>query len=223
MFTDADLCAHREERNRMVEKQIVARNIRDPKVIAAMRKVPRHLFVAANQQQDAYLDHPVAIACDQTVSQPYMVAVMTEMLALTPTTRVLEIGTGSGYQTAILAEIAAQVYSVERHAPLADSAQQRLEALGYDNITVIIGDGTLGHPEAAPYNAVLITAGAPEIPDALQQQLASGGRLVAPVGGPDVQRLVTIVRKEDGAFHRCPGISCRFVPLIGEQGWEQHP
>jgi protein-L-isoaspartate(D-aspartate) O-methyltransferase len=221
MFLDMDKSAEQDARDRMVDNQIVARGIHDPAVIAAMRKIPRHLFLSTERQAEAYLDHPAPIDCNQTISQPYMVAVMTEMLALKPEARVLEIGTGSGYQTAVLAEIAGQVISMERHTLLADSARQRLEALGYSNITVIVRDGTLGYPEAAPYDAILITAGAPDIPKVLQQQLSPGGRLVAPVGRTDVQQLITITREDNDTFTRQPGISCRFVPLIGEHGWQE--
>lgn len=186
-----------------------------------MRKVPRHLFLAEELRVEAYQDCPLPINCSQTISQPYMVAVMTEMLMLKPGACVLEIGTGSGYQTAILAEIAGQVITLERHVALADNARQRLESLGYKNITVIVGDGTLGFPEAAPYDAILITAGAPDIPEGLQRQLAPGGRLIAPVGRTDVQRLITITREGNESFTSQPGISCRFVPLIGEYGWRE--
>ena len=221
MYSAADTKEEQQTRDRMVKKQIVARGVQDRAVIDAMRKVPRHLFLPATRQADAYLDHPAPIDCNQTISQPYMVAVMTEMMALKPAARVLEIGTGSGYQTAVLAEIAAQVVSIERHAPLADSARQRLQALGYDNITVVVGDGTLGYPEAAPYDAILVTAGAPDIPEALQTQLAPGGRLVAPVGRTDVQQIITVTREDNDTFTRQPGLACRFVPLIGEHGWRE--
>jgi protein-L-isoaspartate(D-aspartate) O-methyltransferase len=221
MYPKRDIQAQQEARDRMVESQIVARGVRDQAVLAAMRRVPRHLFLSAERQADAYLDHPAPIDCSQTISQPYMVAVMTEMLMLKPGAHVLEIGTGSGYQTAVLAEIARRVVSVERHALLADTARQRLEALGYDNITMIVGDGTLGYPEEAPYDAILVTAGAPDIPEVLQQQLATGGRLVAPVGRTDVQQLITITREDDNTFTRQPALSCRFVPLIGEHGWRE--
>ena len=184
-----------------------------------MRKVPRHLFLSAERQADAYLDHPAPIDCRQTLSQPYMVAVMTEMLMLKPWAHVLEIGTGSGYQTAVLAAIAGRVVSMERHTLLADTARQRLQALEYDNITVVVGDGTLGYPEEAPYDAILVTAGAPDIPEVLQQQLVPGGRLVAPVGRTDVQQLITVIREDNDTFTRQPGLSCRFVPLIGAHGW----
>lgn len=219
MFSETDKNAEQAARDRMVEKQLVARGIQDEVVLAVMREIPRHLFLSANRQADAYLDHPAPIDCNQTISQPYMVAIMTAMLVLQPEMRVLEIGTGSGYQTAVLAAIAGEVVSVERHALLADSARQRLEALGYNNITVVVGDGTLGYPEKAPYDAILVTAGAPDIPEVLQQQLAPGGRLVAPVGRTDVQQLVTITREDQETFSSKPGLSCRFVPLIGEYGW----
>lgn len=221
MYSETEISAQQQERNQMVDQQIIPRGIHDPAVIAAMRKVPRHLFLPDSIQQEAYLDHPVALGCNQTISQPYMVAIMTEMLMVMPTSRVLEIGTGSGYQTAILAEIAGQVISMERHAPLADTARKRLHALGYNRVMVVTSDGTHGYPDAAPYDAILITAGAPEVPEGLQQQLVPNGILVAPVGARDVQQLATIIRKSDDTFTRNPGISCRFVPLIGEYGWQE--
>lgn len=221
MYSQTDIQAQQEARDQMVESQIVARGVENPAVLAAMRKIPRHLFLPGARQADAYLDHPAPIDCNQTISQPYMVAIMTEMLMLQPGMRVLEIGTGSGYQTAVLAEIAGQVVSVERHVLLADTARQRLEALGYDNITMIVGDGTLGYPEGAPYDAILVTAGAPDIPEVLQQQLRVGGRLVAPVGRTDIQQLITIIREDNNTYSNKSGLSCRFVPLIGEHGWRE--
>jgi len=182
------------ERRRMVERQIAARDVHDPRVLDAMRRVPRHRFVPPERRDQAYADHPVLIGCDQTVSQPYIVAIMTELLALTPTDRVLEIGTGSGYQTAILAELAEDVVTVERHEALADSAQQRLDELGYDNVSVIAGDGTLGCPDRAPFDAILVTAAAPRVPTASCDQLTVGGRLVCPTGSRDLQTLRTLVR-----------------------------
>ena len=222
MFSEKDKSAEQQARDKMIEKQLVVRGIQDQVVLESMRKVPRHLFLPANRQVEAYLDHPAPIDCNQTISQPYIVALMTEMLKLQTGMRVLEIGTGSGYQTAILAEIAGQVVSVERHALLADSARKRLEALGYDNITVVVGDGTLGYAEEAPYDAILVTAGAPDIHEVLQEQLVIGGRLVAPVGRTDIQQLVTIIREDDNKFSNQPGISCRFVPLIGKHGWRDN-
>lgn len=221
MFSEMDKSMEQDARDKMVDSQIVARGVHDPAVLAAMSKVPRHLFLAEELWVEAYQDCPLPISCSQTISQPYIVAVMTEMLMLNPGACVLEIGTGSGYQTAILAEIAGQVITLERHAPLADNARQRLESLGYNNITVIVGDGTLGFPEAAPYDAILITAGAPDIPEGLQRQLAPGGRLIAPVGRTDVQRLIMITREDNDKFTCQLGISCRFVPLIGEYGWRE--
>jgi len=206
------------ERNRMVDAQIVARGVCHPGVLAALRKVPRHLFIPCDCQAQAYEDHPVRIACGQTVSQPYMVAIMTELLELAPTDRVLEIGTGSGYQTAILAQLAAEVVSIERHAPLADIARQRLMELEYSNVTILCGDGSLGYYERAPYNAILVTAGSPAIPAPLKEQLGENGRLLCPAGGRDFQRLIKVIRKAN-TYIESESISCIFVPLIGEEGW----
>lgn len=217
-FSVRDIHAWAPERERMVETQIRARGIKDARVIEAMRTTPRHLFVSAGMQTHAYDDHPVGIACGQTVSQPYMVAAMTELLALDSAARALEIGTGAGYQTAILAVLAREVVSVERHAPLADAARQRIEALGHQNVVIEVGDGTLGCPERAPYDAILVTAAAPKVPDALKSQLADGGRLVVPVGDRDLQYLTVVVRTGEH-YETVQGMSCRFVPLIGAQGW----
>jgi len=206
------------ERNRMVDAQIATRGVMDQRVLAAMRKVPRHVFVPPELVSYAYEDHPVQIGHGQTISQPYMVGLMTELLQLRPGDRVLEVGTGSAYQAAILAELAAEVVSVERNADLAERARQRLAQLGYPHVTVLTGDGTLGHPERAPYDAILVTAGGPTAPPSLKNQLAVGGRLVCPVGPRDVQTLVTVVRTEEG-FEEHGGISCVFVPLVGAEGW----
>lgn len=206
------------ERDRMVDTQIAARGVTHPQVLDALRKVPRHLFVPHDSQAQAYEDHPVRIACGQTISQPYMVAIMTELLGLAPTDRVLEIGTGSGYQTAILALLAAEVISIERHAELVNTAQRRLDELHYSNVTILCGDGSLGYYERAPYNAILVTAGSPAIPAPLKEQLADNGRLLCPAGGRDFQRLINVTRKGN-AFLECESISCIFVPLIGEEGW----
>lgn len=214
-----DSAAFSRERNRMVDDQIAARGMGDARVLAAMRRVPRHLFIPAELRGYAYDDHPVQIGCGQTISQPYMVAAMTGLLRLKPGDRVLEVGTGSGYQAAILAEMAATVISIERHAQLAERARERLEQLGYANITVLVGDGTVGCPEEAPFDAILVTAGGPVTPAALKQQLAVGGRLVCPVGPRDMQQLVTVVRTEEGLDEEI-GMSCVFVPLVGEEGWE---
>lgn len=207
-------------REQMVETQIAKRGVRSRRVLEAMRAVPRHLFVPPEQERSAYDDHPLQIGFGQTISQPYMVAAMTELLDLRPEDRVLEIGTGSGYQTAILAMLAREVISIERHPVLSEQAADRLAGLGYDNAVVHCGDGTLGWPEAAPYDAILVTAGSPTVPRALKEQLTVGGRLVCPTGSRDVQRLIRIVRTETG-FTEAHGISCIFVPLIGEQGWPE--
>jgi protein-L-isoaspartate(D-aspartate) O-methyltransferase len=205
-------------RRRMVEEQIVPRGIRSPWVIDAMGRVPRHEFIPGATSWDAYGDHPLSIGFGQTISQPYMVAVMTEAMDLMGTENVLEIGTGSGYQTALLAEGAAQVYTVERVAKLVDIARETLNRLGYGNIEYKAGDGTLGWPEHAPYNAIIVTAGGPRLPDALKDQLAEGGRLVMPVGGRDIQELLVYTRKgSEGSIRRMGG--CQFVKLIGVDGW----
>ncbi len=207
-------------REQMVETQIARRGVRAPEVLGAMRTVPRHLFVPAEYERAAYEDHPLQIGFGQTISQPYMVAAMTELLELRPEDRVLEVGAGSGYQAAVLATLAREVISIERHPGLAERAADRLAGLGYDNAVVYCGDGSLGWPDEAPYDAILVTAGSPCIPHALKNQLAPGGRLVCPTGSRDVQRLINIVRTETG-FTETYGISCIFVPLIGEQGWPE--
>lgn len=207
-------------REEMVDRQIAARGIRDPRVLEAMRAVPRHCFLPLDLLGEAYADHPVRIGCGQTISQPYMVAIMTELLDLAPEDRVLEIGTGSGYQTAILARLAREVISIERHGALAEQAQCRLADMGYKNITVLVGDGSAGWPEDAPYDAILVTAGSPSLPASLKAQLADGGRLVCPIGGHDLQQLLKVVRRGD-AYEEMKSISCIFVPLIGREGWPE--
>lgn len=204
----------------MVERQLRGRSIRDERVLAAMMRIPRHRFLPDTLQKWAYSDRAVSIGERQTISQPYMVALMTELLQLRPTDRVLEIGTGSGYQTALLAGLAAEVVTIERHVVLADRARGLLQQLDYTRVTVIVGDGTQGCPEYAPYDAILVTAGGPQVPPKLEAQLAIGGRLVCPVGPREVQELIREVRTPDG-IQRETGIQCSFVPLIGEEGWEQ--
>jgi protein-L-isoaspartate(D-aspartate) O-methyltransferase len=205
-------------RDRMVREQIAGRGITDAAVLDVLRQVPRHRFVSEALANEAYADHPLAIGEDQTISQPYMVALMTALLALRPTDRVLEIGTGSGYQTAVLAALAHSILSIERHPPLAASAAQRLQSLGYDNITIRCADGTFGAEDAAPFDAILVTAGGPEVPPLLQQQLAEGGRLVCPIGDRTLQTLVRITR-HGNRFETTRTIQCTFVPLVGEYGW----
>ena len=217
-FTHEEINAFPEERLRMVENQLVRRDIVDARVLDAMRRVPRHLFIPRVGWEEAYHDHPIAIGCGQTISQPFMVAAMTELLRVTPRSRVLEIGTGSGYQTAILASLAGEVISMERHEALASQARATLKDLGYENVEVICGDGSLGWPERAPYDAILVTAGAPRMPEALPGQLGEGGRLVAPVGDTDIQYLYTVILR-GGQYISDRGMSCRFVPLVGAQGW----
>jgi protein-L-isoaspartate(D-aspartate) O-methyltransferase len=207
---------HRSERDRMVDTQLAARGIADERVLAAMRKVPRHEFV--DESDLAYGDHPLPIGHGVTISQPYIVAFMTEALALQPTDRVLEVGTGSGYAAAVLAEIADDVTTVECIPPLADLARERLGRC-HPRVRVITGDGSLGFPSGAPYDAIVVTAAAPEIPPPLLDQLAVGGRLVIPVGtGPE--SLVRITRTADG-FERDDLLPVRFVPLTGRFGTDR--
>ena len=207
-------------RERMVETQLVSRGISDPKVLYAMRKVPRHLFVEEALQNQAYGDFPLPIGEQQTISQPYIVAFMTEALELIGTGRVLEIGTGCGYQAAILAELAPEVYSIERFHTLASRARRVLESLRYFNVKIKVGDGTLGWPEEAPFDAIIVTAAAPGIPRPLLDQLAMGGRLIIPVGDRHTQTLDVVHKTPQGLQHDYRG-GCRFVKLVGSYGWEK--
>lgn len=211
-----------ELRERMVREQIAARGVRDPKVLAAMRRVPRELFLAEGLDEFAYQDTPLPIESDQTISQPYIVAYMAEALGLAGGERVLEIGTGSGYAAAVLGEIAGEVYTVERYRNLAEAATERLSRLGYANVTVLCGDGTRGWPEHAPYDAIVVAAGGPEVPASLREQLAVGGRLVIPVG-PTArsQQLVRITRVAEHRYEQEELMAVAFVPLIGEEGWRE--
>jgi protein-L-isoaspartate(D-aspartate) O-methyltransferase len=200
-------------RRRMVEVQLRDRGIRDERVLAAMVRVPRHDFAPERYRDQAYEDHPLPIGEGQTISQPYIVALMLEALALQPTDKVLEVGTGSGYATALLAEIAGQVFSIERHTVLADQARELLARLGYSNVKVIVGDGSLGYAAAAPFDAILVSAAAPELPPALLTQLAEGGRMMIPVGREDSQQL-QFIRLQNGQPQIILGELCRFVPLV---------
>jgi len=209
----------RQAREHMLKQDIRPRGIDDTKVLAAMRNVPREAFVSDAQQGLAYADHPLPIDSGQTISQPYIVALMTQSLRLEATDTVLEVGTGSGYAAAVLSQVCKQVYSIECIAELAEKAKQRLETLGYRNIEVIAGDGSLGWPEAAPYNAITVTAGGPDVPAALKDQLAVGGRLVMPVGGLYDQVLYRVTRLNDHEYETENLGAVRFVPLTGVGGW----
>ncbi|HOT93855.1 MAG TPA: protein-L-isoaspartate(D-aspartate) O-methyltransferase [Methanoregulaceae archaeon] len=202
----------------MVEYQIARRGIHDPRVLDALRQVPRHLFVPPGFEREAYEDSPLPIGQGQTISQPYIVALMTALLDVGPDDRVLEIGAGSGYQAAVLARLAGGVITVERLPEVAAQARRNLERVGVKNVEVVVGDGTRGRPESAPYQGIIVTAAAPRVPPPLLEQLADGGRLVAPVGGRDLQELVRVVRR-GGRYEYEHAGPVRFVPLVGEHGW----
>ena len=206
------------QRIAMVELQLRSRGIRDERVLGAMLRVPRHEFVPPLLQIDAYADMPLPIGSGQTISQPYIVAAMLEALEIHPQDRVLEIGTGSGYMTALLADLAAQVISIERHADLAERAREVLAKLGYKNVQAIVGDGSQGYPAAAPYDGIIASAAAPAIPPSLIEQLSEGGRVVIPVGPPQAQQL-QLVRKIAGEVDVTPLDPCRFVPMIGSSAY----
>jgi protein-L-isoaspartate(D-aspartate) O-methyltransferase len=212
-----DVAADRRER--MVQTQIADRGIRSPDVLRAMRSVPRERFVAPDMAAFAYDDSPLPIDQHQTISQPYIVAAMIEAACVGPRDTVLEVGAGSGYAAAVLGQIAARVIAVERHAALATSARERIAALGYGNVEIRTGDGTRGCADASPFDAILVSAAAPEIPAALENQLAMGGRLVIPVGDESGQRLIKVTRTDADTFEQEDLASVMFVPLIGEHGW----
>lgn len=203
----------------MVKNQIEARGVRDYRVLEAMKIVPRHEFVNESLIDQAYSDHPLPIGDQQTISQPYIVALMTEALQVDKDDRVLEIGTGSGYQAAILAQLAYRVYTIERNRNLYEMGRRILEKLGYYNVVCRYGDGTLGWKEESPFDAILVTAGAPDIPKPLVDQLGMGGRMVIPVGSSSSQQLVKLYRDEKG-IHQTELGGCRFVKLIGQRGWK---
>ena len=208
-----------KERGRMVERQIEARGIHNPSVLAVMREIPRHVFIPPPYDQSAYDDNPLPIGDGQTISQPYIVALMTELLHPDPSDNVLEIGAGCGYQAAILSQLVHRLTTMERIPALAILARNNLTSLEIQNVEVIEGDGTQGYLQNAPYNGIMVTAATPEIPKTLTDQLSDGGRLVAPVGGRDIQELVTLEKQGDRMISEYHG-GVRFVPLIGNYGWE---
>ncbi len=209
-----------KERDRMVDEQIVSRGVRDPRVLAAMGKVPRHEFMPEALRAQAYGDHAMPIGEGQTISQPYIVALMTELLELKSTDRVLEIGTGSGYQAAVLSELCEKVFTIERVKTLADKARAILDRLGCRNVAMKVYDGTYGWKEMAPFDAIIVTAAAPDVPSALIEQLREGGRLVIPVGERFTQVLKKVIKSPAGLVTQT-SIPCMFVPLIGAHGWKE--
>ena len=217
IFSQASLQSQRE---RMVRLQLAERGIRDTRVLAAMGAVPRHEYVPEPLRQEAYEDHPLPIGEGQTISQPYIVAAMLDHLALQASDRVLEVGTGSGYVTALLSELCAEVFSVERYASLAASAEANLLRLGFRNVRIKVGDGSLGWSEAAPFDAILVSAATAEVPPALIEQLKEGGRLILPVGSPASQEL-WLIRSFDGRHETRVLEGCRFVPLVGGEVWRE--
>ena len=202
----------------MLAEQVEARGVRDERVLEAMGRVPRESFTDADDRKRAYEDIPIQIGWGQTISQPYMVALICEQAVVRPGDRVLDVGTGSGYQAAVLAELGAEVHSVERLQQLAERAREKLDAAGYDDVQVHLGDGSLGDPDHAPFNAVTVAAAAPELPQTLYNQLVPGGRLVVPVGDRRGQRLEVVVKSPEGPAV-AHSVACRFVPLVGEEGY----
>jgi len=217
MTTPANTDVYAALRLRMVDSQLRARGIGDERVLDAMARVPRHDFIPARYRDQAYEDHPLPIGEGQTISQPYIVASMLEALALSPRDIVLEVGTGSGYVTALLAELTAQVVSIERHASLAGAARDLLKGMGYENVRVIAGDGSRGFPESAPYDAIIVSAAASELPHELVQQLGENSRMIVPVGRDDAQQL-QLIEKRNGQLRTTLRELCRFVPLVTESG-----
>jgi len=209
-----------KERSRMVDEQIAYRGVTDPRVLAVMGKVPRHEFMPEALRTQAYGDHAMPIGEGQTISQPYIVALMTELLELKGDERVLEIGTGSGYQAAVLAELCQKVFTIERVKTLADKARATLDRLGYKNVVMKVYDGTYGWKEMSPFDAIIVTAAAPDVPDTLVDQLKDGGRLVIPVGERYSQVLMKVIKSPSGVVTKT-SIPCVFVPLIGAKGWKE--
>lgn len=215
-----DQIPYQLQRERMVKEQLIRRDIRDQRVLEAMRNVPRHAFVPPEHRHIAYGDGPLPIGSGQTISQPYIVALMTQLLNLKGDEKVLEVGTGSGYQAAVLAYLAQEVHSIERHTSLAEQAEFTLSELGYGNVHVHVGDGTLGWAQAAPFDAILVTAGSPKVPKSLLSQLEEGGLMIIPVGGRGNQHLERWHREGDDYWHESI-LPVAFVPLLGEEGWQE--
>ena len=213
--------AQTERRHAMVEGQIEARGVHDADVLSALRTVPRHLFVPAALVDHAYDDGALAIGYGQTISQPYIVALMTALAQVNVRSKVLEVGTGSGYQTAVLAELAGEVFSIERRRELEENADLVLTRLGYHNVTVVLGDGSLGLAEQAPFDRIVVTAAAPQAPPPLLEQLAVGGRLVVPVGPAGGDQVLKVVSKTAQGLREVESIPCRFVPLVGASGFDE--
>ena len=208
-----------DARKKMVQNQLIRRGIKDQRVLDSMLKVPRHLFIDEKHFDEAYKDSPLPIICSQTISQPYMVALMTELIEPNPEVVVLEIGTGSGYQTAILADICKKVYSIERHKKLTEKAKKVLKELGYTNIELKTDDGTIGWTEKAPFDAIIVTAAAPRVPEILVNQLNYRGRMVIPIG-PQFQQTLELILKRGDSYISKSICGCVFVPLIGKEGWK---
>ncbi|MCC6444324.1 MAG: protein-L-isoaspartate(D-aspartate) O-methyltransferase [Armatimonadetes bacterium] len=212
---------YRSERIQMVEDQLRARGIRDDRVLEAMARVPRHLFIPPEQREAAYQNGALPIGEGQTISQPWIVAATLQALRIAPTDRALDIGTGSGYQAALLAELAGEVVSVERLADLSERAGEAMDSLGYRNFTLVVGDGSKGYEAHAPYDVIAVAAGAGEIPPRLIEQLAEEGRMVIPVGGSRQVQMLTLVEKREGRIRKTPLCECVFVPFVGATGWPE--
>lgn len=217
-FTSSGQAPFAAERLSMVEQQLRRRGIHDERVLQAMMTVPRHEFVSSGMATEAYADHPVPIGEQQTTSQPYIIAAMLQAVQIKPADRVLEIGAGSGYQTALLAELAGQVFAMDRYPSLVEEARQVLERLGYYNIALTTGDGSLGLPEASPYDVIIVSAAAPRVPQPLIDQLAEGGRMAIPVGDAE-QQVLKLIRKYSDEIRESTLEGCRFVPLIGQEAF----
>ncbi len=218
---DSEVIDNNAARTRMVERTIAARGIVDNRVLAAMRTVRRERFVPLELEEFAYSDRPLPIGSSQTISQPYIVALMAQAAEIAPSDRVFEVGTGSGYGAAVLALLGAEVWTIERHESLAATARQVLRSEGFDNVHVVVGDGTLGWPDQAPFDAIVVTASGPSIPEALSEQLAEGGRLILPTGADDHGQSLLRVRRLEGDFRSEDLGLVRFVRLIGAQGWKE--